>query len=284
MKTEYLRPKHMDEVLRILQVRGSHAHILAGGTDLLVHLRQASYQPECLVDITALDELRRIRRDDEMVYLGALVTHRQVERDPRLANYAGVLVNACHQVGSVQIRNYGTLGGNLVNASPAGDAILALAVLDAEILLHAAGGERWLPLSEFITGPGITTRCPDELLTTIRFQRLPASACCFFHKVGQRRSVTIAKVSISGMIFLAEGVIQECRIALGAVAPTVLRLPSVERFLCGSSINEQVIQQAADLAADSCAPIDDIRSTVEYRRHMVRVLARRCLQAALGVS
>ncbi|NPV56300.1 MAG: xanthine dehydrogenase family protein subunit M [Anaerolineae bacterium] len=282
MDQVYIRPSHLDDALEALNAYGDRAHILAGGTDLLVRMRHDGIYPEVILDLGALGELRKISRDGDDIHLGALVTHRQIEKDAMLAGEAGMLVSACHQVGSVQIRNSGTIGGNLANASPAGDAVLALYLLEAAVHLQSKHRDRWVPVGEFITAPGQTTRRADEIICGVRFKRLPPDAAVFFEKVGQRQAVTISKASAGGIVRISQGCFQECRLALGAVAPTIIRLPEVEAALAGSPVSPQVIDRAAALAAATCHPIDDIRSTVAYRRHLVQVLVHRGLAAMVA--
>jgi len=275
----YLRPKSLNEALQALVEWGERGRPLAGGTDLLVRLRQGATAPAALIDIGALNELRGWTMRGEYVVVGALTTHAQIEGDSRLEHLAPALPAACREIGSAQIRNRGTLGGNLVNASPAGDTLPALYVLEAEIGLLSAGGLRWVPIEQFFTGPGQTVRRPDELLAWARFRAGTAGERAFFNKIGQRRAVRIAKASAAGRVLLADGVVEQCRIALGAVAPTVIRARAAEEYLRGKPLSPTTIRQTADLAAAAVAPITDIRSTQSYRRHVTAVLVARGLSA-----
>jgi CO/xanthine dehydrogenase FAD-binding subunit len=276
-ETVYLRPKQLDAALAALSQWRESARVLAGGTDLLVKMRSGTLTPEAIVDVGAIEELRVIRKERDHIFVGARTTHAEIEESPLLAAFACALTLACREIGSAQIRNRGTLGGNLVNASPAGDAIPALSVLDAEIGLARSGGERWVSVHDFFTGPGQTVRRSDELIVGVRFPPMEQGECSFFQKIGQRRAVRIAKATACGRLMLQDGIVQSCAIALGAVAPTVIRCPRCESFLIGRRLDTPTIAEAGSLASESCQPITDIRSTADYRCHIVRILAQRGL-------
>jgi CO/xanthine dehydrogenase FAD-binding subunit len=282
MPAHYLRPTDLDEALQALAEWRERGLVLAGGTDLLVKMRQGTVHPEAVIDVGAVAELRGVRRDGNRVTVGALTTHSQVEQSAELAAWAPLLRQACREVGSAQIRNRGTLGGNLGNASPAGDTLPALYALDAEVLLLCAGGERWLPVAEFFTGPGQTARQPHELIAAIRFRASEPGERSFFGKIGTRRAMRIAKASAAGAVLLEGCRVRRCCLALGAVAPTVVRASAAEAYLSGRCLSDEAIAEAARLAAQACRPITDIRSTATYRRHVVGVLVARGLQAILA--
>jgi xanthine dehydrogenase FAD-binding subunit len=274
-EVKYLRPRSLEQALIALAEWGDKGRILAGGTDLLIAMRRGAIQPEVIVDITCLDELRGIHRNDELISIGAMSTHREIQRSLELARSAPLLVNACRDIGSVQIRNLGTIGGNLGNASPAGDTIPAFYVLEAEINLVSLKGDRWVNVADFFLDPGKTTRKPDEIIKAVRFHPLEETWKTFFVKIGQRRALRVAKISAAGALNLEGDRVHGCRLALGAVAPTVIRLRSAEEALIGGRLDPGRINKTADIAASTCSPINDIRSTIEYRRAMARVLIRR---------
>lgn len=273
----YLRPASLAEALQALSRWGKSAWPLAGGTDLLAGMRKGQISPQAVVDITTIRELGETGFQDGYVTVGALVTHSRIEQGEELACLAPVLVNACRQVGSLQIRNRGTLGGNMGNASPSADTLPPLYVLDAEVRLLSSAGERWLPVARFFLGPGQTARRPDELIAGVRFRPFEATERGFFRKIGQRRAVSISKASVAGAVLLEGGLVRRCRLALGAVAPTVIRVPAAEEYLAGKLLTTATVEEAARLAAQACQPITDIRSTVEYRRRAIAVLLRRGL-------
>jgi xanthine dehydrogenase FAD-binding subunit len=277
----YHRPSNLPEALQILAGMGEEARLLAGGTDLVIGLRKGLIHPENIVDISRLDELRGIYQSGDFVHIGALTTHGQIRNSSKLAQSAPLFVEACREVGSVQIRNLGTLGGNLGNASPAGDSLPVLFVLGAEVHLICQGGERWLPVEDFFAGPGKTVRHPNEIIAGVRFRPCNELTRSFFLKIGQRRAVRVSKVSAAGWLLFENRVISDCRLALGAVAPTVIRLIEAEKQLVGSPISIEKIRSAALIAGQTCSPIDDIRSTIEFRRAMAEVLVRRGLEKIL---
>ena len=278
----YLRPARVSDALRDLSEWGHQARVLAGGTDLLVRMRQGTVKPEVIVDIGAIEELRGVRHSSGYVAVGALTTHGEIEQSPELAAWARVLCNASREVGSAQVRNRGTLGGNLANASPAGDTLPALYVLDAEVHLLRVGGERWVPIADFFTGPGKTACQADELLAEVRFRPTEPGEKSFFRKIGQRRAVRIAKASAAGVMLLDGDIVRRCRVALGALAPTVIRLPLLEEYLTGRQLTPETIDWAAAIAGEACQPITDIRSTTAYRRHVAAVLVERGIRGAIA--
>jgi CO/xanthine dehydrogenase FAD-binding subunit len=278
----YIRPVDLKEALQDLAEGGQDARILAGGTDLIIAMRKGLIHPEMLVDVTRIDELRGIRMSDDFIHIGALTTHGQLRNSQELAQWAPMLVDACRDIGSVQIRNLATLGGNLGNASPAGDTIPVLYVLKAEVHLISLSGERWIPIEAFFTGPGKSVCRRDEIIAEVRFPFYNGQWKGFFLKIGQRRALRVAKVSAAGWLHLEKGTVVDCCLAVGAVAPTVIRLNNAENKLKGASLTMDRIQMAALDAGSDCSPIDDIRSTIEFRRAMTRVLVRRGLETILN--
>lgn len=274
----YLRPKSLEQATAALAEYGQTGRLLAGGTDLLIAMRRGIAQPETIIDITCLDELRGIRHENGLITIGALTSHSQIRNSLELAVLAPLLVHACRDIGSVQIRNLATIGGNLGNASPAGDSLPALYVLNSQIQLISQDRECWVNIENFFTGPGKTVRRPDEMITAVRFQPLIGAWKTFFTKLGQRRALRVAKVSAAGAIAVEGDRVVDCRLALGSVAPTVIRIPAAERVLKGACLDMDLIAKAAELAEQASSPISDIRSTIDYRRSMVKVLVRRELE------
>lgn len=276
---EYLFPTSVDEALEVLVAREGQARVVAGGTDLILDLREGRRQAETLVDITRIPDLNRITLDDGIITLGAAVTYRRVIGSPLLQTRAPVLVEACRTVGSPQIRNVGTLVGNLANASPAGDAIPPLWALGASVTLTSRrGGRRTLPLEEFFLGVRRTTLSPDEMLVSISFPAPQPNERSAFLKLGLRRTLAIAVANVAAVLGFDGDVVTHARIALGAVAPTVIRAREAEESLAGRPLTEKAIVRAGDLAAAAARPIDDIRGGAAYRREVVRVLTTRALR------
>jgi len=283
---EFARPANLDAALRLLAQAEARWRVIAGGTDILVQFEHR-VKGLNLLDIGGITELRTIQEDDEAIRIGALASYSDIIRSPLVQRWALSLVEAAREVGGVQIQNMGTLGGNLVNASPAADGVPPLFVLDAQVVLWSVGGERTMSVQEFATGPGQTVIKPDELLTQIVIpkQQYAGKEITFFNKVGPRKAQTIAKASVAFRGWLQNGQLTHVRIALGAVAPTVIRTPKTESLLMLAPLSEELLLQAGNMAHNECTPIDDVRSTAEYRRKLVRGLLIRNLWPYLqGVS
>lgn len=279
MPNSFYRPRDLNEALQILKENGDRTSILAGGTDLLIKMRGRKVTPDTVLDISAIDELRGIEQKEGFLKIGALTTPTEICEHEGLKVWAPLLMDACAALGSFQIRNRATIGGNLGNASPAGDTIPPLYVLEAEIQLTDRRRDRWVPIAEFFRGPGATVRHDDEIITAIRFRPLDPAEKSFFSKLGQRRAVTIAKVSAAGALTLEDGKVVSCQLALGAVAPTVIRLPEAEKLLIGNALTKTLIDRVGESAKEFCCPITDIRSNENYRRKIAKVLIVRGLRS-----
>lgn len=285
-RVDVLLPEALGEALS-LKAAAPESVPIAGGTDVMVALNLDAARPEAILDLTRVRELDRLERRDGVVFLGAGVTYARIMRE--LADQVA-LAQASRSVGSPQIRNRGTVGGNLGTASPAGDALPVLAAYEADVVLGGPGGRtRSVPVGAFLVGPKRTTLEPDELIlgATWRPPRGPGS----FSKVGPRNAMVIAVCSVC--VQLDEDA-RAVRVALGSVGPTVLRAPEAEAFAAGA-IDESgawddpgviaadaVVERFGELTAVAASPIDDVRGTAAYRRHAVGVLARRGLRWALA--
>jgi len=275
MRFEYYRAKDLDDALRMLE--NENTRLIAGGTDLLVRIREHLESPSLLVDIGDLDELAQIREENGFVEVGAAVTHAQSLDSTLLREKAQLLVQGCSEIGSPQIRSRGTIGGNLATASPAGDTIPPLYCLEAVLRLRSRRGEREVPIQEFFTGAKKSVLRSDELLVAIRFPSTKKAERVYFRKAGQRKSLAIAKVSVAACLEMAAGRVRKARIALGAVAPTVVRAFQTEAFLQGQRLSAKAIAKAVQLVKAESQAIDDIRSNAEYRKDMTGVLLGRGL-------
>jgi CO/xanthine dehydrogenase FAD-binding subunit len=283
---EVLLPRTLEEALE-LAASNSEVVPVAGGTDVMVELNMDLGRPETLMDVSRLEELSEWRRENGQLFLGAGVTYTRIMRE--LPEHAA-LVQASRSVGSPQIRNRGTVGGNLGTASPAGDALPVLAAWDAEVVLARSGGSmRSVPWREFLTGVKQTAREPDELILGARWN-VPLGPGSF-SKIGTRNAMVIAVASICLQVD-EDG--RSIRVALGSVAPTVVRAEAAETFavqafedsgLWGdprASLGSEVVERFGELVAEAANPIDDVRGTGVYRRHAVAVMARRALGWALA--
>lgn len=251
----------LDDALRIL--RDEKRAPVAGATDMYVALNFGTLEQKRLLDIWNVEELRTITEQGDTLVLGALATYTSLIRSPLVARRLPMLIEASRQVGGVQIQNRGTLGGNVANASPAGDSLPVLAAADAVVVLRSMDGERRVPITGFYTGYRATVMRADELIIAIEVPRVEGKQ--WFRKVGTRAAQAISKIVVAGVRSA------HSRIAFGSVAPTVVRAPATERALSSGA----GIEEAARVLATEIQPIDDIRSTAEYRLRVAQNLLRR---------
>jgi CO/xanthine dehydrogenase FAD-binding subunit len=250
----------------------------AGGTDLMVLLEAGKLAHRRFLSVWGLPELCGIEETPEHVTLGALTTYTQVQRNPTLRREFPLLCRAAFETGGIATQNRGTLGGNIANASPAADSPPALLVYDAEIELVSANGARWVRYDGFHTGYKTMDLRPDELIRGIRLRRAMRSWRQYYRKVGTRRAQAISKVCVAAAAELEGDAIRDVRIALGSVAPTVLRAAKTETFLRRHTLDEETIRAAQEELARELAPIDDLRSTARYRRRVAQNLLGKFLR------
>jgi xanthine dehydrogenase iron-sulfur cluster and FAD-binding subunit A len=274
-----VRPGNLAETLRILAENRDAARIVAGATDVLVELQRGGKPARTLIDISALHELKYVRRDGAAIVLGGLATHNDVLAAPFARSTALPLAQACIEVGAPQIRARATIAGNLVTASPANDTIAPLIALNATLVLASARGERSVPIEAFFEGFRRTTLRPDELVREIRFPALDTGQRGLFLKLGLRRAQAISVIDVAFVLtFDADGTVSEARIALGCLAPTVIRARFAEAALAGRSLDAAAIECAAQAALADAAPIDDIRGSADYRLRTLGALVVSGLQ------
>ncbi|MGH7324375.1 MAG: FAD binding domain-containing protein [Candidatus Rokuibacteriota bacterium] len=279
---EVVQPGSVEECLRALVAHGPEASLLAGGTDLLPQLKNGLLKPRCVVDLSRVARLRALDRDGGRgLRLGAAVTAREIEVDPGVRARYRALAESGALVGSVQVRNLATVGGNLCNAAPSADMAPPLLVLDAEAVIAGPRGERRVPLSAFFVGVRRTVLAPDELLVEIVIPAPGPRSGGNYLRHTPRRELDIAVVGVASQLTLSNGVCARARIALAAVAPTPLRVTEAEQALEGRPPTGELIEHAAGLAAEAARPISDQRGSADFRRHLVRVLTRRTLNTAL---
>ncbi|WP_051913668.1 FAD binding domain-containing protein [Thermorudis peleae] len=279
----YYRPTTLTDALTLLDTLQGQARLVAGGTDVLVELRRGIRPTTTLIDLTALSELRFIREENGTLVLGALTTHNDVIASPLCIERAFPLAQACWEVGAPAIRTRATVAGNIVTASPANDTITPLVALDAAVVLTSLQHERVVPLREFYTGVRKTVLAPNELVREIRIPALRPTQRGIFLKLGLRRAQAISVVNVAIVLTFDGAHIAESALALGSVAPTIIRARSAEAFLRGRALTPETIDQAAQLASQDAAPIDDIRGSARYRHTAVAALVRQGLeQLAIG--
>ena len=276
---EFITPASLDDALSIKKDRGAAARVIAGGTDLILRMRDKVLSPSLLIDLRRLS-LDGIALTDEGLSLGAYVSLSQVLESADIEKYFPALPAACREFAGPPIRNRATLGGNIVNASPAADLVPPLIAYDANIVLSSSGGERVLPLLEFFVGPGQSVIEPGEILTEIRLPLMPTPSAAIFIKLGQRRSMAISQVNVTTRLTVGEsGLPVEARIVLGSVAPLPMRAMSAEEMLLGKDLSDELLSEAAIKAREEVTPISDVRASESYRLQMTEVLVRRALLA-----
>lgn len=279
---DYVAAKTIGEVTSLLDQYGDRSKIIAGGTDLITKMARNEVSPECVIDIGPTDELEFITETNGFIRIGALATFHDVETSPLIRAKAPILASAAASMGKPQIRNRGTIGGNLANGSPAADSAPPLLALDAEVALVSKTGERTLPLTEFFLEAGKTAMKPEEMLTEVRVPLNNSDrATGEFIKLGTRKAACLSIACVSVLIARDNRDCSLARIALGAVAPTPMRAFSAEEFLTGRELTDQVLAEASEIAAGETRPISDIRATAEYRREASRVLVRRSIERVL---
>ncbi len=269
-------------VEQALDALAAGARPVAGGSDLVVGARQGKAPlPENVVAIDRVAGLNTITANGDGVQLGALATHAAIVNDATIRVHFTALADGSALVGSPATRNVGTLGGNIMNASPAMDTGAPLLVLGATVELRSARARRELPIADLWTGPGKTSAAPDELLTAVRLPAPGPRSGSAYVRLEYRRAMEIAVVGAAAMVTLGtNGAIESCRVALTAVAPTIVRSPGAEAAATGQPLTEETLAAVARAAAADAAPISDLRASDRYRRHTVGVMARRAVEAA----
>jgi len=278
---EYLNATTIDEVLQALSGKGERARIVAGATDLILELERGVRKGiDTLIDVTRIPNLDHITIDeDNVIHLGPLVTHNHCVESRLIRARAYPLARAAWEVGAPQIRNRGTIAGNLITASPANDTITPLMALDASVTLQSTRGARTVALKDFYTGVRKTVMQPDEMMVDISFPAMNSTARGTFIKLALRRAQAISIIDVALILDLEADSVKSASIALGAVAPTIIRAGEAEKYLVGKQLTDEVIEEAALLTMNACKPIDDIRGSAAYRREMVRVCTLRGLRA-----
>jgi carbon-monoxide dehydrogenase medium subunit len=278
---EYLSPQSMQEACALLVQHGANAKVLAGGSDLLVKMKDGLMKPAYLVSLKNLDSLKAIRyQKGAGVIIGARATHSEVMNNDILQEKYRSVCEAAHTMAADQIRNIGTVGGNLVNAVPSADLPPILIALDSHARIVGPDRERNILLENFFLGPGKTVLENGEILAEIIIPDQPTTGSNYI-KFGLRRAGALAVVGVASSVTVSDGTCQDVRIVLGAVAPTPIRARRAENVLRSKKISPELINEAGKIAAEESKPINDIRGSIEYRRNLVDVLTRRSLKAAI---
>jgi len=282
-KFNYLAPATLDEALSLLARYKGKARVIAGGTDLVPKLKRREIgAPEHVIDLKSVPGLDNIEYDAAGLSLGALVTIGAVETAAIIGEKFGVLAQAARSMASPQVRNRGTIAGNICNAVPSADSAPPLLTLGAKLKLISQKGERIVGIEDFFTGPNQTTLSNDEILEEIHIPHPPPNSQGIYLKLTPRRAMDLAIVGVAAVVTAQDGVCKDIRIALGAVAPAPIRAKKAEAVLKRQKFDDNLIEKAARTAAGEARPIDDHRASAEYRRDMVEVLVKRAIKQAIG--
>lgn len=276
---DYFKPESVSAALSLLAKYGNEATVIAGGTDVMVDIKYKE-EPGCLVNIKRIPGMGAIEENGGGLRIGPLVTIREIETSKLVRERLPLLWEACHQFASLQIRNTATIGGNICRASPSGETLAPLLVLEAKARLAFPGGEKTEPFNSLFQGPGKTSLGFKGLLTAIEIPYPPKGSAGVYLKHAVRGPMDIAVVGVAVLLVpdTAKASVQEARIGLGAVAPTPMRAIKAEAMLRGKPLDSKLAQQAAQAAAAESSPITDQRSSAEYRRWIVEALTRRGLE------
>jgi len=266
---EYYAPETIQEASKILKEHGSDAVALAGGTDVIVKMKEGTRRPKHIVNLKKIPGLSGIKKTAEGIEIGALTKIREVEKSALIKEEYPVLHEAARVLGSVQIRNLATIGGNICNASPCADSAVGLLSLDAVAHIVGLEGERNVPLVSFFLGPGRTVLAPGEILTSVIVPKTAPGSKSAFNRVA-RVSMDLATISLAAVVTMKNGVVEDSRFAWGTVAPTPMRTEDVEEFLKGKKLTDEVIEEAAELASKSIKPREKGRSNGPYKRRVAK--------------
>ena len=275
---DFFEPTTLAEASRLFAEE--HAQLLAGGTDLVIGMKASTETPQSVISLQKIQGLDSITSDsDGGITIGAMSKVREVELSDDVQKYHTALAEGASEIGSIQIRNLATIGGNIAHASPAADTVAGLLVADAQVDIASADGERSVPINELFTGPGQTVLRPGEIITQFRLPN-PASGSHYIkHKI--REVMDLAFIGVASAVNIDNGTITDARIGLAAVAPTPIRATEAEDLLKGKEITSELLEQAGEAAAAATSPISDLRCSAEHRKDMVNVLTRRTLQLAI---
>jgi aerobic carbon-monoxide dehydrogenase medium subunit len=286
---EYLQPKSIDEAISLVVSHGDKARYIAGGTDVMVKIKERKLEPQYLISLRRIPDLAYIQRDPEGVLrIGALTTHRMLEKSPLIRQHYPCITDAVENIGSVQVRNVATIGGNICNAVPSADGVIPLLTLGAHVTLIGPKGKRSLPLKSFFLGPGQTLIEPGEIVTEFFIPPLPPRSSGAYIKHTRREAMELPILGVGMVLSLGEDkkTCVKIRLALGVAAPTPIRAYQAEEYLQGKEPNPSTLAEMAELAVKETRMRDSIRGRAWYRREMVGVLiprlGQRCLERIRG--
>jgi len=285
MRFDYYKPRDIQDAVTFLEKEDTGAQALAGGTDLMPRIKDRLTSPKYVVNIKGLEQLQGMGAEGSSFRIGSLTTIRTLETSPVIRRRYPALAQAASVLGSVQIRNIATVGGNLCHAVPSAETAAPLLAFDGRANIVGPHGNRSVPLDQFFLGPRRTVLHPGELLKEVILPSLPEQYGSVYIKLGHRQAMDLAIVGVAAFVSLdSQGRCAECRIGLGAVAPTPARAKQAEKLLKGEKLTEAAILQAAEIGMGECQPIDDLRASRVYRCEMVKVLMARALNQARAVA
>jgi CO/xanthine dehydrogenase FAD-binding subunit len=280
MDYDYIKPASMKEVFGLLKEYGPKATLIAGGTDVMINIRNRELSPEVLISLRGLNDLRYIRKKNGY-HIGSLTTHRMLEHSDTVRADLSALHDAASQVGSVQIRNVATIGGNICNAAPSADTAGPLLVLDATVVLESTDGRRRVPIADFFTGPSTTVRKGDEVLIEFHIPEETGHFGSAYWKHSRRRAMDLPLLGIAVGLTLSDSEeISNARIGLTVAAPVPIRAIKAEEFLKGKPLDDEVLAEAGRIASSEASPRDSLRSKAWYRREMIEVFVPRMAMLA----
>ncbi len=284
MLQDYSLPSTVDEAVSLLSRNNGGARVIAGGTDLMLDLESGKVSAGCLVDISNIGELKKIALDGGTISIGAGVTHSEVARSPLIREKAAVLASACRTVGSLQIRNTGTLAGNVVNAQPAADGAVALAALGARAEITGPDGVKVVPVEELYAGLGKTkVDSTRELLTRITFPALAENQGSAFMRLAQRKALALPMLNVAVVISMSNGSFEWARVVMAPVGPCPVRATRAEEMLAGAEVDAELLKKAAQAACAQANPRNSaLRGSRAYRLSVLEVLVRRALEMAVA--
>lgn len=278
---DYKIPKTIEEACDLLWKAKGKAKIIAGGTDLVIGLRNGDHAPPFIIDITRIEELRKIEEKNGMVSIGAAITHSEIASSSLVKKYGKVLSDAASEIGSPQIRNVGTIGGNIVNASPAADTLPPLMVLNAMGRVASKDGMKDVPLVHLFQGPYQTNLKPHELLVQIIFPKLYPDVRSNFVRLARREAMAIARMSVAVILQIEKNRIEDIRISVGSVTPTPQRMSEAEAFLRGKTPGEELLQKASLKISGPMVQQSGIRPSTSYKKPVVEYLFMRAMRKVL---
>ncbi len=282
MVTEYILAQSVPEALLLLSRHNGNARVIAGGTDLVLQLEASKHSPATLIDVTQIGEMCTIEQMDPFTYIGAAVTHAEIAESPIINKYAKCLALAANEVGSPQIRNAGTIGGNVINAQPAADTALALTALHAEAEIVSNEGSQWLGIPQLYAKPGISViNSTNQVVKRFRFVTPGSNSGTAYRRLGKCKSIALPVLCCAVLLDVVDHVIASASIVLGPVAPCPLHAVEAEAFLQGKSVSESLFVAASEIARKEAKPRDSLlRCSKMYRESLVSVLVESTLQQA----